>query len=154
MAQQAWLHLPSFVVLQEPRRSKLARLQSGCSSAQHPCCWHSQRRSHNGPQRREKSCTLCLVGICQFVLVRPSLQIAKPLRATAACGYAGLGNKGAVALRLQVGAAATLCVVTVHLPAGESAEASAKRDEAYFGAPLIILLETSNPCTPPFRIDA
>ena len=76
----------------------------------------------------------CLVGIAQFVLVRPNLPIAKPLRATAACGEIVLGktlaNKGAAALRFQIGPA-TLCVCTVHLPAGEGREASAKRDEAF-----------------------
>lgn len=71
-----------------------------------------------------------LVGICLFVLVRPSAQVSKPMREVAACGFAKLGNKGAVALRFQLDSA-SVCALAVHLPAGESAAAAISRDEAF-----------------------
>jgi len=71
-----------------------------------------------------------MVGICLFVLVRPTMQPSLPMREVAACGFAKLGNKGAVAVRVQL-RAAWLCVVAVHLPAGESAAAAASRDDAF-----------------------
>ena len=58
-----------------------------------------------------------------------SLYPHRVLRETAACGFKGLGNKGAVAMRLQV-RGATLCFVVVHLPAGSSSDAARSRETA------------------------
>ena len=70
-----------------------------------------------------------LVGLCLIVLVRPSWYPKKVVHDTAAVGFGGLGNKGAVALRMQL-RSATLCLITVHLPAGSSSEATTAREMA------------------------
>ena len=75
-----------------------------------------------------------LVGLCLVVLMRPglytdsrSLYPRRVVRETAACGYKGMGNKGAVTMRMQL-RETTVCFITLHLPAGSSAEAAAARE--------------------------
>ena len=70
-----------------------------------------------------------LVGICMLVLVRPGWSPRRVVRESCAVGFGGLGNKGAVALRMQI-RSATLCLMTVHLPAGSTAEAATAREMA------------------------
>ena len=64
-----------------------------------------------------------------LVLVRPAWSPTRVARETCAVGFGGLGNKGAVALRMQI-RTASLCLITVHLPAGSSAEAGVAREMA------------------------